>query len=98
VVTLDTTSLAQARALLAKLGFYTVLEGSGCHLGRFHDLRHTFASHFMMSGGGILTLQQLLGHHDVKVTMKYAHLAPHFMASEVARVNFGRRPATTGAL
>jgi plasmid maintenance system antidote protein VapI len=33
-----------------------------------------------MFGGAILTLQQLLGHHDVKVTMKYAHLAPHSIA------------------
>jgi integrase len=73
--------------------FHGALAGAGCHRVRFHDLRHTFASHFMMSGGNILTLQLLLGHHDVKVTMKYAHLAPHFMASEAARVNFAPRPA-----
>jgi integrase len=84
---------AEMRDKDADLGFYTALAGAGCHRVRFHDLRHTFASHFMMSGGGILTLQQLLGHHDVKVTMKYAHLAPHFMASEAARVNFGLRAA-----
>jgi hypothetical protein len=72
----------------ADLGFYTALQAAGCHRVRFHDLRHTFASHFMMSGGGILTLQKFLGHHDVKVTMKYAHLQPHFMASEAARLSF----------
>lgn len=41
-----------------------------------HVLRHTFASHFMMNGGNILTLQKALGHSDIRVTMRYAHLAP----------------------
>lgn len=44
-----------------------------------HILRHTFASHFMMNGGNILTLQKILGHSTVNMTMRYAHLAPeHF--------------------
>ncbi len=38
-----------------------------------HVLRHTFAAHFMMSGGNILALQKILGHHDIKMTMRYAH-------------------------
>ncbi|CAM3898338.1 tyrosine-type recombinase/integrase [Kerstersia gyiorum] len=41
-----------------------------------HVLRHTFASHFMMNGGNILTLQRILGHSTVTVTMRYAHLSP----------------------
>lgn len=41
-----------------------------------HVLRHTFASHFMMNGGNILVLQRILGHTDIKVTMRYAHFAP----------------------
>lgn len=41
-----------------------------------HVLRHTFASHFMINGGNILTLQRILGHQDLKTTMRYAHLAP----------------------
>lgn len=40
-----------------------------------HVLRHTFASHFIMNGGHILTLQKILGHKDIKMTMRYAHLA-----------------------
>ncbi|WP_240141436.1 tyrosine-type recombinase/integrase [Nitrosomonas sp. HPC101] len=40
-----------------------------------HVLRHTFASHFMINGGNILTLQRVLGHRDLKTTMRYAHLA-----------------------
>ena len=61
---------------------------AGCHRVRFHDLRHTFASHFMMSGGNILTLQKLLGHSSVSVTQRYAHLAPDFMRSELERMSF----------
>ncbi|MGF1761032.1 tyrosine-type recombinase/integrase [Photobacterium sagamiensis] len=41
-----------------------------------HVLRHTFASHLMMNGCNILTLQKALGHTDIKQTMVYAHLSP----------------------
>lgn len=43
---------------------------------RFHDLRHSFASNFMMNGGNVFDLQKLLGHTDIKMTMRYAHLTP----------------------
>jgi integrase len=41
-----------------------------------HVLRHTFASHFVMRGGNILTLQKILGHSSLTMTMRYAHLSP----------------------
>lgn len=41
-----------------------------------HVLRHSFASHFIMNGGNILTLQKILGHASLTMTMRYAHLAP----------------------
>mgnify|MGYP002639864204 FL=1 len=44
-----------------------------------HILRHTFASHFIMNGGDILTLQKTLGHSDLKMTMRYAHLSPEHL-------------------
>lgn len=44
-----------------------------------HVLRHTFASHFMMNGGNILTLQKILGHSSITQTMTYAHLAPDYL-------------------
>jgi integrase len=50
----------------------------------------------MMSGGNILTLQKLLGHSSVAVTMKYAHLAPDFMRDEIGRLRF-ERPAAVVA-
>lgn len=48
-----------------------------------HVLRHTFASHFMMRGGNILVLQRILGHTDIKVTMRYAHFAPEHLNEAV---------------
>ncbi|OCG08774.1 integrase [Gilliamella sp. wkB178] len=49
-----------------------------------HVLRHTFASHFMMNGGNILVLQKILGHTDIKTTMRYAHLAPDHLEEATA--------------
>jgi integrase len=49
----------------------------------FHDLRHTFASHFIMNGGNILALQRILGHTSLAMTMRYAHLAPDHLQDAV---------------
>ncbi len=52
---------------------------------RTHVLRHTFASHFMMNGGNILTLQKVLGHSSLEMTMKYAHLSPDYLQEVVEK-------------
>lgn len=44
-----------------------------------HVLRHTFASHFVMNGGNIIVLKDILGHSTITTTMRYAHLAPDFL-------------------
>ncbi|MEX3240112.1 phage integrase [Serratia quinivorans] len=49
-----------------------------------HVLRHTFASHFMMGGGNIIVLQRILGHSDIRVTMRYAHFAPDHLEDALA--------------
>ena len=51
-----------------------------------HVLRHTFASHFMMNGGNILTLQKILGHASIVHTMGYAHFAPDYL-NDAVRLN-----------
>lgn len=48
-----------------------------------HILRHSFASHFVINGGDILTLQKILGHSDIHTTLRYAHLAPDHLADAI---------------
>lgn len=48
-----------------------------------HVLRHTFASDFMMNGGNILVLQRILGHANIRETMRYAHFAPDHLEEAV---------------
>jgi integrase len=56
---------------------------------RVHDLRHVFASYFVMGGGDIFTLQRILGHSTPQLTSDtYAHLSPGHMAGEADRVAY----------
>lgn len=68
---------------------------------RFHDLRHTYASHFMMNGGDIFKLQAILGHADIRTTMQYSHFSKAFIresaniaqfdtGTNVVQVDFGK--------
>ncbi len=55
---------------------------------RVHDLRHTFASHYIMNGGSLAELQSLLGHSSPTMTLKYAHMAPGFLEKKASVVSF----------
>lgn len=48
-----------------------------------HVLRHSFASHFVMNGGNIVVLKDILGHSTITTTMRYAHLAPDHLSDAV---------------
>ncbi len=63
--------------------FRTALKKAKITDFHFHDLRHTFASHWIMRGGSIKGLQQILGHADIKMTMRYSHLSKEFQKDEI---------------
>ena len=57
----------------------------------FHDLRHCFASHFMMNGGNLYDLQKVLGHTKTEMTQIYAHLSPEHLSKVTHHLNFGKK-------
>jgi integrase len=60
--------------------FEDLLERAGIQDFRFHDLRHTFASWYMMNGGDLYELAKILGHSNIKMTERYAKLARQHIA------------------
>ncbi len=68
------------RAIAEKAG----IKGMGVH-----TLRHTFASHLVMAGVDLATVQKLMGHSSITTTMIYAHLAPDHLKAAVEKLKFG---------
>jgi integrase len=60
--------------------FEDLLERAAIRNFRFHDLRHTFASWYMMSGGDLYELAKILGHSNIKMTERYAKLGRQHIA------------------
>lgn len=54
-----------------------------------HTLRHTFASHLVMNGIDLTTVQRLLGHSSINTTMMYAHLTEDHLARGVEKLVWG---------
>lgn len=66
--------------------FERALKRAGIEDFRFHDLRHTFASYLVMAGVDIRTVQVLMGHKTIQMTMRYSHLSQAHLLDAVNRV------------
>ena len=64
-----------------------VCENAGIEDFRFHDLRHTFASHVLMRGGSLKDVQEPLGHKTMTMTLRYAHLSQEHKKKAVNLLN-----------
>lgn len=65
--------------------FRAISRRAGLANVHFHDLRHTAASLLMQQGVGIGVIREILGHKDLRMTVRYAHLAP-----ELARAGLNK--------
>ena len=80
--------------------FKKALKRAGIENFRFHDLRHTFASRLAMRGVPLRTIQELLGHKTMTMTLRYAHLSPGHLREAVEGlcgiINEGQTGTSTG--
>ena len=66
--------------------WYRVRREAGIEDVRLHDLRHTHASHAVMSGVPVPVVSRMLGHSNVRMTLRYAHLGDREIAEAAERV------------
>ena len=76
--------------ILALGVFRPACERAGVRYLRIHDVRHTYASHFVMNGGSIHVLQKLLGHSQIRTTEAYSHLSNAYVREASNLVHFGK--------
>lgn len=73
-----------------KTAWAALLEGANVTDFRWHDLRHHFASRLAQGGVNLNAIRDLMGHADLKMTLRYSHLSPDNLAAAVAVL--GARP------
>ena len=71
----------------ARYAWRQVVKQAQLHDFRFHDLRHTAASHLAMNGAQLQDIANVLGHKTLKQTMRYVHLIQDHTSEVVARMN-----------
>lgn len=72
-----------------RLSVYTRRLFTACKIedASFHSLRHTAASWLVMQGVDLYAVGQVLGHRTPRMTSRYAHLSPQYMAGAVAKLD-----------
>ena len=66
--------------------WYRIRREAGIEDCRLHDLRHTMASHAVMNGVPVPVVSRMLGHTNVQMTLRYAHLADRDIEAVAERV------------
>ena len=77
--------------------FRHLLEDAKIGTFHFHDLRHTFASYLRQQGVDLHTISKLLGHKDLRMTKRYAHLNVDSLRSAISRLSFTFSSRSDGA-
>lgn len=70
-----------------KRSFVSAVVRAGIEDFKFHDLRHTFASHMIMRGASLKEVQEILGHKTMTMTLRYAHLSQEHKRKAVNLLN-----------
>jgi len=79
----------QGRNFMVK-AYSPALEKAKILDANWHTLRHTFASRLVMAGVDLRTVQELMGHSTITMTMRYAHLSPGHLREAINRVTLGK--------
>jgi len=79
-----------------KKSFKGALKKAGIKDFTFHDLRHTFASHAVMNGMDLYTLQKILGHSSIEMTKRYSHLSKNHLKKSVKQGSIFKKITTLG--
>ena len=70
-----------------KKGFKAACRRAGIPNFRFHDLRDTFATRFIVAGGRLVALKMILGHSDIRVTMRYIYLSETCLMEDMKKMD-----------
>src|SRR5947207_15317694 len=81
------SSSSGGRIVDVRTGFLNSCKRAGLTDLHFHDLRHTSASQFVMAGGDLYILKEILGHKSITITQRYAHLSPPYKITSIDRIN-----------
>ena len=81
-------TIERMERVFRKIAEQAGLETKGEDKVTAHTLRHSYASHLVMSGTPLYTVSALLGHTDSKTTQIYAHLAPDYLKETVNGIHY----------
>ena len=86
----------QGRNFVVKV-YEPALNQAGIQGATWHTLRHTFASRAVMAGVDIRSIQELMGHSTITMTMRYTHLSPTHLRTAVNKASLGIMASKTGS-